>query len=383
MSERQKILAGMLERPEFTVPELAKRTGTKKKTVYSVIGTVRDWIAEVGQEDTGGPGGRVKRYRLRQDKAREALKEVRQLYREVRQTTPSSLEPTLLPVGLESAWTTLIYELPSAETSEEKDRMLDLARWSLDAAFNEWDDWFKGRPSEDRQRNDAYLHGVTALIKLQQADIQISQESNVDSAADAWKASFQSLSPVLMKLEEFSELDLVAGFQRIIENSWRGCLHVLNKLLDVFLVDTIPGQDSLTNHVLNFFKAHNWKGRIEQFRFGAEFTQEPSAFAIWAMTVRSAANLHDVNEKKYLRVKELCQYPESMVVFDDSASNDLRNLVLKDAAKYEPNAKDLTDEALDGVFRILSYSLPQILSKETEAWDRDRPLLRLSDQEKA
>ena len=135
MKERYKVLGAMTSLGEFTVEDVANKTGVKKNTVNTVLGRDKALLEEVPSEATGRRGGQPKRYRIKPESAHLVHSELEDLYKSLPKSssfTASNLaspEPRTVkvPLGLLTAEDTLLQRYPKSVDLNEKQQLFELA----------------------------------------------------------------------------------------------------------------------------------------------------------------------------------------------------------------------------------------------------------------
>jgi hypothetical protein len=133
MLEKYRVLGAMAALREFTVADLARFSDVKARTVQTVLDRNKNLREEIGRESTGRRGGSYVRYRLAPDAETELISKLRTLESVGAIHRPKSAEASSkLPNELVAAEYTVLTEFPAADSSDDRRRLLSLARSSLD-----------------------------------------------------------------------------------------------------------------------------------------------------------------------------------------------------------------------------------------------------------
>ena len=129
--ERYKVLAAMLRLNEFTAADLASFSGVKRNTVHTVLRREAALLEEVGRDETGQRGGQFLRYRVKSERAEQLRSEIEKLRNVSR---PHSESAPKIPSGFLVAQRALLNALPQASSLEEKEYLLQVAKYNLQGA---------------------------------------------------------------------------------------------------------------------------------------------------------------------------------------------------------------------------------------------------------
>jgi hypothetical protein len=139
MSERIHVLLAILglAGSEFTVFDIAEKTGVNVATVRTVLGRERRFVRELGRSEGESRGGRAIKYGLDETAVSELRKEVSDL-REAfigGESDKSSELRSLEPPSLIAAQDILSRQLPKAEDNDEKTELLQAANRYLSVTW--------------------------------------------------------------------------------------------------------------------------------------------------------------------------------------------------------------------------------------------------------
>jgi hypothetical protein len=190
MSETDRILHAMTEMDEFTVVDLVRACDASASTVRTVLGRRRDLLDELGREETGRPGGKWKRYRLRADAAESLAKDV-----------GHEPEDSSVPTELLAAEEMLLAsETIGAEPAMRESLLRRARRLRHDGV---------GDTTSDDLGAWEHLHAVDALITLVEGE-----------GADDWETQATAYATARMALPVLSENEgLSAALERRIRLS--------------------------------------------------------------------------------------------------------------------------------------------------------------------
>src|SRR5262245_34848718 len=129
MKERYKVLGAIVALREFTVEDIANKTGVKQNTVSTILARERGFLEKIADEKTGRRGGPRKRYRIKPEFAESLHSELKELDA-LATMRPLQTEPKSpsVPLGLLAAEDTLLFRYTNADDREEKQRLLRLAK---------------------------------------------------------------------------------------------------------------------------------------------------------------------------------------------------------------------------------------------------------------
>ena len=133
MLERYRTLGAMAALREFTVADLARFSEVKPGTVRTVVQRNKHLLEERGKETTGSRGGSFVRYRLAPGAEAELIGELKEIERvgAIREAKHEE-EAEGLPTELIAAEYTVLTEFPATDDPDQRRRLLELARTSLD-----------------------------------------------------------------------------------------------------------------------------------------------------------------------------------------------------------------------------------------------------------
>lgn len=151
MSEQNRILRAMADRDDFTVDDLVRLCEASPSTVRTVLLRNRPFVEELGFTETGRPGGKWKRYRLRAD----ALKSIEA-------AAPSGREDQQVPLDLIAA-----EEMLLSSTSIDVERP---ARSSLLRRAQRRIRHASGDPAANGPIAEAHEYVVRGLVTLVEAE---------------------------------------------------------------------------------------------------------------------------------------------------------------------------------------------------------------------
>jgi hypothetical protein len=193
LSERYKVLGAIVALREFTVEDIANRTGVKQNTVSTILARERPLLEKIADEKTGRRGGKRKRYRIKPDSAKTLYSELTELYRNLpapevteteRDVQSESKSPSSVPLGLLAAEDTLLARYTEAEDHEEKQRLLRLAKLDFRKGLSESRRLLAANPGEEtRIAIEGSVGRITALQKIFELDL-LARSSLADSQAE-------------------------------------------------------------------------------------------------------------------------------------------------------------------------------------------------------
>lgn len=141
MLDRFRVLRAMSEYGErdFTVRELAERSGVFIGTVRTCVAREQHLLEETGREKTGKRGGQYARYRVKPAKLDELRSSISSWYSQLGVAAPLAEKRIGLevPIGLQVARDTLERLYARAESSAEKHHLLEMVRIDLKGAHDE------------------------------------------------------------------------------------------------------------------------------------------------------------------------------------------------------------------------------------------------------
>ena len=120
--QQYKVLYAMQERQDFTVDELFEATGVNKNSIYSILNRNLDKVDQIESIDTGRPGGKLKRFRVKPESAQEIREQLNVVFSElpVFSFLPSESDQAIdVPAGLDYAEDIYLRRIPSAEKDNE------------------------------------------------------------------------------------------------------------------------------------------------------------------------------------------------------------------------------------------------------------------------
>ncbi len=192
---------------DFTVPELARFSEAKERTVRSVLERHANLYEEVGKERTGRRGGSYIRYRLTDagdDAVRKLLGELERRAEIIAMDGSSDQ----LPDELIAAEHTVLTEIPAAGGEDERARLLALARSSLESLQRD----ARSRPMPALV--DGHLRILSFLVRLTERELDLDDElesANVTELLDELVQIGLSGPPV--------DNNLIADVQRRLQDS--------------------------------------------------------------------------------------------------------------------------------------------------------------------
>jgi hypothetical protein len=190
MKERYKVLAAITALREFTVEDIANRTGVKQNTVSTILARDRGLLEKIADEKTGRRGGKRKRYRIKPESAESLNSELAELY--------TDLPAPPVPLGLLAAEDTLLVRYPNGKNPQEKQRLLKLAKLDYQKGLSESRRLLEANPKEEtRTAVESSLYRVKALQKFFELDLlahSLAADHNEEVSAETLKKSLTELS---------------------------------------------------------------------------------------------------------------------------------------------------------------------------------------------
>lgn len=190
MRERYKVLAAITALREFTVEDIAKKTGVKQNTVSTILARERGLLEKIADERTGRRGGPRKKYRLKPGSAESLQSELAGLYKDL--PTPA------VPLGLLAAEDTLLLRYPNGEDPQEKQRLLRLAKLDYQKGLSESRRVLEANPREEtRTAVESSLYRVKALQKFFELDLlahSLAADHNEEVSAETLRKRLSELS---------------------------------------------------------------------------------------------------------------------------------------------------------------------------------------------
>jgi hypothetical protein len=198
MFEKYRVLGAMAALREFTVADLARLSEVKSRTVQTVLDRNTDLHKEIGRASTGARGGSYVRYRLAPGAEEKLLGILQELESAGAIPRPQRAEtPGRLPSELVAAEYTVLTEFPEAENADERRRLLDLARTSLedirsDMALNHSPD----------TRIEAHCRILDFLIRLSEHELAVEDGLELGPSSTELLREFVALSPDVQLTDE-------------------------------------------------------------------------------------------------------------------------------------------------------------------------------------
>ena len=130
-------LGAILTLKEFDATELARFSGLKLSTVYSIVRRHSGLLEEIGKKKTGKPGGKLIRYRVKPDRIAELEKTLDDFSARLNIRRKSRSDPNAeasspqLPAAILSAERALLKRFPEATTETDKANLLRIAKIAL------------------------------------------------------------------------------------------------------------------------------------------------------------------------------------------------------------------------------------------------------------
>jgi hypothetical protein len=199
LKERYKVLAAILALEDFTIEDIANKTGVKQNTVSTILARERGSLEKIADEKTGRRGGARKRYRVRPESSEGLHAELRELdgLATLRPLQTERKSPAV-PLGLLAAEETLLLRYANAEDPEEKLRLIRLAKLDYKKGLSESRRLLEEDPGEEtRNAIEGSLHRVTTLQKIFDLDLLARSsltDSDVEVSAESLRKRLSELS---------------------------------------------------------------------------------------------------------------------------------------------------------------------------------------------
>lgn len=224
MKERYKVLAAIIALADFTVDDIAGATGVKPNTVSTILARERRLLEKIADEKTGRRGGKRKRYRIKPESAEILRSELAELYRNLPvpdnlarlRTAQNEPKPPTIPLGLLAAEDTLLFRYPISAESEEKQRILNLAKLDYRKGLSESRRLLAANPREEtRTAVESSLSRVKALQKIFELDLLAHSSATPDRHVSA-----QELRERLSELSN-SVSEAITGLSPVLTSVWQ------------------------------------------------------------------------------------------------------------------------------------------------------------------
>jgi len=163
MTQQYKILSAMLALREFTIRDLSRYSDVKPTTVSTTLGRDRQYVEQIGKNETKKRGGQWVRWRVKPDQFQNLKSRVSGLFNDMR-AIPGVLDETdsapEVPTALRVAEDILVRLYPEAESPEKRRELLELAELNFNAAKGECENFVFG---------DDYTSSVEAIQRKVQS----------------------------------------------------------------------------------------------------------------------------------------------------------------------------------------------------------------------
>lgn len=341
MLEQYKILGAMLALGEFTTQELAEHTGVIPNTVHTVVKREMRLLEHIGFQKTKKRGGQHKQYRVKPERIEELSLRLRELYQQIPPalTIPEKENPEKentsieIPLGLLVAEDSLEHEYESAQSLQEKKRLIETAELDLKRGKIEVEailSWITDPKAKEGIQS--FLAKLSALMEMRKADLAIKQQ-NSNTPNEAVRHIDKAAS--LLQAWHAKPPNRVA-FKGLGERARA-------KRKEVCLIDGINTEpDLLTGYVSDVLREHNIPiQKSDWHNLKVEFND----VGMCVVTVDSSQPEHAI--KLCESIFEAGSSGEKTAILDLYADDELRNLIIgKYQASYQSYARQLRPESI-------------------------------------
>jgi hypothetical protein len=231
MLERYRTLAAILALQRFTVADLARFSGVKESTVRTVLKRDDHYVEILGFRASSGPGGRFIEYRLRPKKESELVRQLQELEQVGAVVNATNESPQRhrddtsngVHLDLIAAEDILLFQFPSTQDADDRQRLLKLARLHFADGFqppkyDNSDETITTASTGPQTENQAHSQAADILLRLSEAE---------DDAQRLPAEAFASLTDLrrdwhnfLANLPRLQDKQLLPSlFDRIIQSS--------------------------------------------------------------------------------------------------------------------------------------------------------------------
>lgn len=172
MIKTLKVLGSMLTLKEFTVETLQKHSGINPATIRTVLSRKEQILEKLGFLDTGQPGGKLIRYRLKPEAVQPLRNEIGDIFDQVKElpeARPKERPEFQAPLGLLAAENALLRLFPKAKDAQEKRELLETAE--RDVASGRLELRALAKAPEKAKVGEALMHSVNVLKDLAKAEL--------------------------------------------------------------------------------------------------------------------------------------------------------------------------------------------------------------------
>ncbi|HBB97218.1 MAG TPA: hypothetical protein DC054_17715 [Blastocatellia bacterium] len=220
MLKTYRVLRSMLVLGEFTTRSLEQHTGINPTTIGTIVQRKLVMLDRVGLVESGQPGGKLIRYKLKPEAEATLRDEIGSLFDDVRELKSAWPEPESslkAPLGLLSAENIFLKRFVDAPNLTEKVELLRLAEQDLESAQAEVKAFASDSP-EKAKTVEAIVSSVKALGSLAEAE-RSAQSGNHEDAYRAIGSIYDQSDKIRDQLQLVGQTARANAFRERIFSS--------------------------------------------------------------------------------------------------------------------------------------------------------------------